>query len=86
MLVDLQLTMEQYIFNTAAIKCLCISTNYLHIKLGCKRNIRSYCKLAMQHCNVSDATLSRPCSTAADHWNAGLQTLAGCPALAIYAH
>ena len=56
--------MEQYIFNTAAMKCLCISKNYLHAKLVCKRSITSYWQQAVQHCNVSDATLSRPCSTA----------------------
>ena len=48
-------------------KCLCIFKNYPHARLVCKRSIRSYWQQAVQHWNFSDATLSRPCSTA-EHW------------------
>ena len=46
------------------LKCLCISKNDPHAKLVCKRSIQSYWQQAVQHCNLSDATLSRLCSTA----------------------
>ena len=56
--------LAQYIFDPAAIECLCISSNYLRARLRCKRSIRSYCKQAVQHCRLSEAIASRLCSTA----------------------
>ena len=56
--------LAQYIFDPAAMECLCISSNYLRAKLRCKGSIRSYCKQAVQHCRLSEAIASRLCSTA----------------------
>ena len=56
---------KQHMFWLARVlKCLCISKNDPHAKLVCKRSIQSYWQQAVQHCNLSDATLSRLCSTA----------------------